>query len=537
MGEEAAEDMAVTLPEAMTMGSVGPKVVKVKGPPVLPWMRSPVEIGAHEPESVSEVPLLDPRLREALQEAGIEALFPVQVAVWNQVLGPGGRERDLCVCSPTGSGKTLSFALPIVQLLSTRVLRRLRALVVLPTRDLAVQVKSVFDILAPAVGLSVGLVGQSTVAAEAGELVKSKSRMIHSFGSQISSTNTPVFESCVDILVATPGRLMDHLKGTPGFTVEHLQYLVVDETDRLLRQDYQSWLPNVLQVIQIPERFDDTRRRKAQCLQGVGTVLTRRRWCLERGLKGRVHPRVMKFVLSATLTKDPAKIAQLDLYCPLYLAPSADENRYQLPKQLKAFKLMTKASKKSLVLVALLEQFQKQPTIIFNASVEATHQLFLLLRNFYDGDKSRVSEYSSRQPQHIRRKALADFMAGKVQVLVASDAMTRGMDVEGVANVINFDVPVYAKTYVHRVGRTARAGQAGRAFTLLVKKEARHFKKELLSKLENGACEDYELPTALMEELLPRLTAAQELLNEDGVAEGISKDGDSAEVLVAEPNT
>jgi ATP-dependent RNA helicase DDX51/DBP6 len=164
------------------------------------------------------------RLREALQEAGIEALFPVQVAVWNQVLGPG--ERDLCVCSPTGSGKTLSFALPIVQLLSTRVLRRLRALVVLPTRDLAVQVKSVFDILAPAVGLSVGLVGQSTVAAEASELVKSKSRMIHSFGSQVSSTNTPVFESCVDILVATPGRFMDHLKGTPGFTVEHLQYLV-----------------------------------------------------------------------------------------------------------------------------------------------------------------------------------------------------------------------------------------------------------------------------------------------------------------------
>lgn len=103
--------------------------------------------------------------------------------------------------------------------------------------------------------------------------------------------------------------------------------------------------------------------------------------------------------------------------------------------------------------------------------------------------------------------------------------------------MINFDVPVYVKTYVHRVGRTARAGQAGRAFTLLVKKEARHFKKELLSKLENGACEDYELPTALMEELLPRLTAAQELLNEDGVAEGISKDGDSAEVLVAEPNT
>ena len=88
------------------------------------------------------------------------------------------------------------------------------------------QVKSVFDMLAPAVGLSVGLVGQSTVAAEAGELVKSKSRMIHSFGSQRSSMNNPAFESCIDILVATPGRLMDHLKSTPGFTVEHLQFLV-----------------------------------------------------------------------------------------------------------------------------------------------------------------------------------------------------------------------------------------------------------------------------------------------------------------------
>lgn len=74
-------------------------------------------------------------------------------------------------------------------------------------------------------------------------------------------------------------------------------------------------------------------------------------------------------------------------------------------------------------------------------------------------------------PSACYRKALADFTDGKVHVIVASDAMTRGMDVEGVANVINYDVPVYAKTYVHRVGRTARAGQAGRAFTLLVKKE------------------------------------------------------------------
>jgi ATP-dependent RNA helicase DDX51/DBP6 len=80
------------------------------------------------------------RLQEALRHTGIEALFPVQVAVWNQTVGPGSCERDLCICSPTGSGKTLSYALPIVQKLSTRVVRRLRALIVLPTRDLATQV-------------------------------------------------------------------------------------------------------------------------------------------------------------------------------------------------------------------------------------------------------------------------------------------------------------------------------------------------------------------------------------------------------------
>lgn len=80
------------------------------------------------------------RLKEALQSAAIDVLFPVQVAVWQQVMGPGGGDRDICVSSPTGSGKTLSYALPIVQMLSTRVLRRLRALVVLPTRDLAMQV-------------------------------------------------------------------------------------------------------------------------------------------------------------------------------------------------------------------------------------------------------------------------------------------------------------------------------------------------------------------------------------------------------------
>jgi ATP-dependent RNA helicase DDX51/DBP6 len=165
-----------------------------------------------------------------------------------------------------------------------------------------------------------------------------------------------------------------------------------------------------------------------------------------------------------------------------------------------------RAREKLLFLVALLQQFRDQRTIVFTASVEATHRLFLLLRCFYNDEAHVVAEYSSKGSETVRRlvrksssmcyicfvsnkhqplsarnhslkcgllgrKALEEFRRGTVHVMVASDALTRGMDVEGIANVVNYDVPVYVKTYVHRVGRTARAGQAGRAFTLMVRKE------------------------------------------------------------------
>ncbi|KAG2248117.1 hypothetical protein Bca52824_087745 [Brassica carinata] len=107
---------------------------------VVPWMRAPVDVSHVDSCSLETLPSLHPRLKEALEKMGISSLFPVQVAVWHETIGPGGFERDVCVNSPTGSGKTLSYALPIVQTLSSRAVRCLRALVVLPTRDLALQV-------------------------------------------------------------------------------------------------------------------------------------------------------------------------------------------------------------------------------------------------------------------------------------------------------------------------------------------------------------------------------------------------------------
>lgn len=444
----------------------------------------------------------------ALQKMGISSLFPVQVAVWQETIGPGSFERDICVNSPTGSGKTLAYALPIVQALSTRAVRCLRALVVLPTRDLALQVKEVFTAIAQEVGLSVGLaVGQSSIADEISELIKRPTREAGiCYDPEYTSSN---IESAVDILVATPGRLMDHINFTKGFTLEHLQYLVVDETDRLLREAYQSWLPTVLQL-SCSNAGNFSPHANTHHSSVFGPLKTVRRCGVERGFKGRCFPRLVKMVLSATLTRDPSKLSQLDLQHPLLL--TTGKRRYRLPQQLESFTLICETKLKPLYLVALLQSLQGEKCIVFTSSVESTHRLCVLL-NHFDDLQIKVKEYSGLQRQSIRSKTLKAFRAGKVQVLVSSDAMTRGMDVEGVRNVISYDMPPYIKTYIHRAGRTARAGQAGRCFTLLRKDEVKRFKK-LLQKAENNSCSDYTVPSGSVESFKSQYTTAVEKLKE-----------------------
>ncbi|CAL5428322.1 unnamed protein product [Camellia sinensis] len=507
---------------------------KKQSVPVLPWMRSPIDVSLFDECPLNLLPFLDPRpprriavvvililplkmswlrvdeLEVALENMGFTSLFPVQVAVWQETIGPGSCERDLCINSPTGSGKTLAYALPIVQMLSTRAVRCLRVLVVLPTRDLAVLeergahvsndgptkcVKEVFAAIAPAVSLSVGLaVGQSSIADEISELIKRpKLEAGICYDPEDLSLD---LESSVDILVATPGRLMDHINSTKGFTLEHLCYLVVDETDRLLREAYQFWLPTVLQLIQssvgslfphantfFPSPFGylKTRRRYSIAWYVVHALDTPAdktavreslrlmdalislfyHWIkgVERGFKGNSYPRLVKMVLSATLTQDPCKLAQLNLHHPLSL--TTGQRRYQLPEQLESFKLrllgICESKHKPLYLVALLQTLQEEKCIVFTLSVESTHRLCTLL-NFFGDLQIKIKEYSGLQRQFVRSKTLRAFREGEIQVLVSSDAMTRGMDVEGVRNVINYDVPAYIKTYIHRAGRTARAG-------------------------------------------------------------------------------
>ncbi|KAI3455975.1 hypothetical protein Pfo_012638 [Paulownia fortunei] len=490
---------------------------KKKSLPVIPWMRDPVDISLFDSCPLNSLPFLDPRLEMALHNMGITSLFPVQVAVWQETIGPGSFERDLCINSPTGSGKTLAYALPIVQMLSTRTIKCLRALVVLPTRDLAVQVKEIFAALAPAVGLSVGLaVGQSSIADEISELIR-KPKL--DAGIRYDSEDIPQeLRSSVDILVATPGRLMDHINNTKGFTLEHLCYLVVDETDRLLREAYQSWLPTVLQLAyswnQSLFPFADS-----SIPPTFGSLKTIRSFGVERGFKGKPHPRLVKMVLSATLTQDPSKLAQLDLHHPLFL--TTGQRRYQLPEQLKSFKVVCKSKLKPLYLLALLETLQGEKCIVFTSSVESTHRLCTLL-NFFGDLQISIKEYSRLQRQSIRSKTLRAFRAGEIQVLISSDAMTRGMDVEGVKNVINYDMPAFIKTYIHRAGRTARAGQTGRCFTLLHKDEVKRFKR-LLQKADNESCPVYSVSAESVESFHSMYITALERLKESVKSEKYRK--------------
>lgn len=252
--------------------------------PVLPWMRVPLVVDPEDGTPLESVGGLDHRLIAALHAQSIHALFPVQTVVWEACAGGASSLHDICLSAPTGSGKTLAYALPLIQALSRRQPlsnargsnssrgTSPRALLVLPTRDLAMQVYAVIEPLCRSVSLkAVGACRTMSLSAEAGMLL------------------------CADVAVVTPGRLVAHAQSTPGFDLTRLEFLVVDEADRLLRQGYQNWLAKVLTAID------------------VGT-----------DQYPKAHPTV-KFIVSATLTKDPSKLDRLGLRYPRYVAIAAGE--------------------------------------------------------------------------------------------------------------------------------------------------------------------------------------------------------------------
>ncbi|WWD20833.1 hypothetical protein CI109_105310 [Kwoniella shandongensis] len=441
--------------------------------------------GNQESQGLSE------RIRKRLGEIDVEEFFAVQAAILPHLLPlrlvplPYSNMSDYLISAPTGSGKTLAYAVPIVEILSQRVVTRLRALIVLPTRDLVVQVRETLEALAKGTGLNIGSVtGQHSFAQEQHQL--------------IADMETPLLggSSKLDILIATPGRLMDHLASTPNFTLQHLRFLVIDEADRLLNQSFQNWLAQVLAYTRPPDKPIE-RTFERQPYDHVAPAWTEAFGLIDMSAEWNdpVPVTCQKLLFSATLTRDPSKVAALALNDPKYFIvqssllpsePTSIGEQFAFPSSLTEKMLILPAALKPLNLIHLIHHsdYHVNSALVFTKSVESALRLVKLLEFFEDayvlggggGKRVQVRGYTGEMKSGERKKLLADFTDGKVNLIVCSDLIARGMDLPSVSQVVSYDVPLDMRKYVHRVGRTARAGREGTAWTMIEKQEALHFK-------------------------------------------------------------
>ncbi|CAL7933686.1 unnamed protein product [Xylocopa violacea] len=363
--------------------------------------------------------------------------------------------RDTCVSAPTGSGKTLAYVLPIVQILQSRLVPKIRCLIVVPVQELATQVYNVMLTYTAHTSLRVGLLsGASAFHQEQSNILKKSAR-----GEYVSS---------VDIVVATPGRLVDHILKTPGFSLDDLRFLVIDEADRAA--DWLEYLPE--QHYRSPQlTLFNLRCSKVPA---------------------------QKLLFSATLSQDPEKLNRLGLFQPILftsvLVKDKDDNvnldhevgnfvgRYISPEELVEQAVECAAEYKPVALYQLLIRNNTiNKTLIFTNSGENAHRLTILLQSLLSKENVAIGELSAQLTSKGRENILKKFISGEVQILITSDALARGVDIPDVQLVISYDLPKHIKGYIHRAGRTGRAGKSGTAISILTPKQSGMFKHMLSS--------------------------------------------------------
>ncbi|XP_005111550.1 ATP-dependent RNA helicase DDX51 [Aplysia californica] len=497
---------------------------------ILPnWLRYPVIIQPQEDKSFCDIQGLDRTLVEKLKTANIQSCFPVQWTVIPELLAQcecgvyagdaGFRTRDICVSAPTGSGKTLTFALPIIQALQTRVVPHVRALVILPVRDLAVQVYKVFEEFTKDTPLKVVLLaGKKEFQIEQKNLVRERPH----------SSPCDRWASAADIVVATKGRLLDHIDFTDGFDLTHLRFLVIDEADRQMEDIYDDWLSQIEAAMYRPKKGASGAYHRS--LPGPCTIAGSKEVVM--------HPQ--KLLFSATLSQNPEKLEQLNLFMPILFTsvaltsevPSRQQtgadatanaenqtegpvaeavDKFSAPVLLKEKFMDCKAAEKPLMLLHFVITKKFENVLCFANSVESAHRLFLLVKQM---SGVRAAEISSNIHTEKRERIIRRFERGDLQLLICSDVMTRGMDIENVKYVISYDAPSYIETYIHRVGRTARAHKSGTAITMLEGKEVFHFKKMLRESGRWGKLKRINVNRNELEPLVPQFKDALKTLPE-----------------------
>lgn len=346
-------------------------------------------------------------LGQQLKGLGISQPTPVQEQTIPVLLAG----QDAIVQAQTGTGKTLAFLLPILQNIDPDK-PQVQALIIAPTRELALQITTEAKKLASARGIGVLAVygGQDVIA-------------------QISKLN-----KSTQIVVATPGRLMDHIRrGTIGLS--HVQFLVLDEADQMLAMGF---LEEVELIIKKTPHYRRTSLFSATIPAGV-------RRLAQKYMRSPQDIRVK----SRTITLD--NIDQL-------VVETTDRNRFT-------------------TLTKLIEQYHPYLAVVFCRTKIRTKKLAeeLSLAGF------EVDELHGDLTQAKRETVMKRFRDAKLQILVATDVAARGLDVEGVTHVFNYDVPQDAETYIHRIGRTGRAGMEGMAITLVAPKD-----RSDLAEIERG---------------------------------------------------
>lgn len=433
---------------------------KVKAKRVLPsWLEYPNIISndlSTVTESIDELTFISPEMKTNLLKMNVKHLFPVQRSVVPWLLEAHSkpspfRPRDLCVSAPTGSGKTIAFALPIVEILKTRVVQKVRALIVLPVRELASQVFTVINNLCRGTRLNCCLLSsKKTFQEEQHGLVKMVNGKLY---------------SKVDIIVTTAGRLVEHLHSTKGFSLKDLKFLVIDEADRVMDQIQNDWLYHL----------DNHVKKESDCLFQGNTHVSL--YALEN-----TRP-VHKLLFSATLSSDPEKLESMKLFRPKLFTAIVTDFKYQdtslsetrkgefvgkftTPLELTEKSCETELRLKPLTLFSLIKENNWKRFLCFTNNNDSAHRLAFVLRKLFE-DEMEIEELSSNLNKNARNSMLYKFSAGKINGLVSSDTLARGMDLPNVDVVLSYDCPRHIKTYVHRIGRTARAGKLGTAITLI----------------------------------------------------------------------
>ncbi|XP_061740282.1 probable ATP-dependent RNA helicase DDX47 [Nerophis ophidion] len=343
-------------------------------------------------------------LCEACDQLGWKTPTKIQVEAIPVAL----QGKDVIGLAETGSGKTAAFALPILQSLLASP-QRLHTLVLTPTRELAFQISEQFEALGSSIGVKCAVV----------------------VGGIDMMSQSLVLAKKPHIVIATPGRLIDHLENTRGFSLRALKFLVMDEADRILNMDFETEVDKILKVIPRDRRT---------------------------------------FLFSATMTKKVQKLERAALKDPVKCAVST---KYSTVEKLQQYYIFIPSKFKDCYLVSILNELAGNSFMIFCGTCNNAQRVALLLRNL----GITAIPLHGQMSQTKRLGALNKFKSKSRSVLLATDVASRGLDIPHVDCVINYDIPTHSKDYIHRVGRTARAGRSGKSITFVTQYDVELFQR------------------------------------------------------------